>query len=97
MNIDDVLQKARQIWGDDKLTLEEIIVRLTVNVGDISRLARDKAEAGVLDESELKKELGNTVFSLIRWCDDLGYDLKECLKLAAAAQRSYIQKRQASH
>lgn len=92
MNTDERLAQARQIWGDEKLTIEEIIVRLNVNVGDISRLARNKAETGKLDETELKKELGNTIFSLIRWCDDLGFDVSECLELAQAAQRRYVRK-----
>jgi hypothetical protein len=93
MITENILKQARQIWGDDRLSLEEIIIRLNVNVGDISRLARNKAETGKLDEIELKKELGNTIFSLIRWCDDLGYDVAECLQRAETAQQKYVQQR----
>lgn len=90
MDLDDILKKGRSIWGDDKLSLEEIIVRLSVVVGDISRLARDEAEGGkALDAEELKKELGNVIVSVIRWCDDLGYSPEDCVKLAVRAQESY--------
>jgi len=34
---------------------------------------------------ELKKELGNIIFSTIRWVDDLGLDVLECLDLAIEA------------
>lgn len=87
--------QGRQIWGDDKLTLLQIVVRLTVGVGDMARLARDHASfppefvvpAPVLPE--LKKELGNIIFSTIRWIDDLGLDVLECLDLAIEAQEKF--------
>jgi len=92
MNIDQLLQEARDIWGNDTLTLEEIIVRLNVVVGDVSRYARDHAEGSPAQESELKKELGNLIFSLIRWCDDLGFTPEECITLAKQAQTAYRQR-----
>jgi hypothetical protein len=89
MDIDTLLQEAREIWGDQKLTLEEIIIRQGVTIGDIHRYARDSSEGKVTDEKELKKELGNIIFSTIRWCDDLGYSPAECIELAKQAQKSY--------
>lgn len=89
MNIDELLQQAREIWGDGKLTLEEIIIRQGVTIGDIHRYARDKSEGATLDENELKKEMGNIIFSTIRWCDDLGFSLEECIELAKQAQIKY--------
>lgn len=89
MRVDELLAEGREIWGDEKLTLEQIIVRLGVVCGDISRLARDKDEGKSVDEAELQKELGNILFSVIRWCDDLGYSPEECIRLAQEAQRKY--------
>ena len=89
MKIEDLLKEARQIWGNQKLSLEEIIIRLNVVVGDISRYARDSAEGCTIQENELKKELGNIIFSTIRWCDDLGYNPKDCLELARQSQIKY--------
>jgi len=82
--------QARQIWGADKLALPQIVVRLMVGVGDLARLARSPDEA-VLKEYrlELKKELGNIIFSTVRWIDDLGFDVLECLDLAIEAQEKF--------
>lgn len=94
--------QARQIWGKDSLLLDEIVVRLMVGVGDIARIARTwgalETWADVPDDSNvalgavrhgLKKELGNIVFSTIRWIDDLGLDVLECLDLAIEAQEKF--------
>ena len=96
MHLDDLLQQGREIWGHDTLTLHEIIIRLCVVQGDLSRLERDRSENKPLNETELQKELGNVIFSMIRWCNDLGYDPKECINLAIQAQIAY-QKRQENH
>lgn len=93
MMIKELLDEARKIWGDKKLTLEEIIVRQGVTIGDIHRYARDQVEGDVPDETELKKELGNIIFSTIRWCDDLGYNPEDCIRLAQQAQRNYKKKK----
>lgn len=93
MDISELLKKARSIWGDDKLSLDEILIRQGVTIGDLHRLARDYAEGQELNEAELKKELGNVIFSTIRWCDDLGYSPEECIELAKQAQIKYRQDR----
>lgn len=89
MDTAELLEIARTIWGDKKFSLEEIIVLLNVVSGDISRIARDKSEGRGIKEIELKKELGNIMFSTIRWCDDLGYSHEECIQLAIEAQKNY--------
>ena len=86
--------QGRQIWGDDKLTLDDIVVRLMVGVGDLARLTRDWVpeepdERYATWEREFKKELGNIIFSTIRWVDDLGLDVLECLDLAIEAQEKF--------
>ncbi len=93
MDINKLLQKARSIWGNDKLTLDEILIRQGVTIGDLHRLARDHDEGQELNEAELKKEMGNVIFSTIRWCDDLGYTPEECVELAIEAQAKYRQDR----
>jgi hypothetical protein len=93
MDIKTLLQKARSIWGNDKLSLDQILVRQGVSIGDLHRLARDHDEGQTLNEVELKKELGNVIFSMIRWCDDLGYSPEECIELAIQAQTQYRQER----
>lgn len=83
--------QGRQIWGNDKLALAGIVLRLTVGVGDLARLARDThpPTAAAPWRHELKKELGNIIFSTIRWVDDLGLDVLECLDLAIEAQEKF--------
>ena len=88
--------QGRQIWGNRKHSLWEVSIRLAVGVGDVARLARDHGE-WIHDEGhsealgELKKELGNVLFSTIRWIDDLGLDVMECLELAIEAQEKFAQ------
>lgn len=91
MDVNNLLKKGREIWGDENLTLEEIIVRLGVVTGDIHRYARDKAEGRPVEKSELQKEMGNVIFSMIRWCDDLGLRPEECIERAIEAQTNYKQ------
>jgi hypothetical protein len=93
MEIDKLLNEARKTWGNNKLTLEEIVIRMGVVLGDMNRLARDQQEGNSIDNLELKKEMGNTIYSMIRWCDDLGFDPQECISLAKQAQLTYVQKR----
>ncbi len=94
--------QSRQIWGDTRQTLPEIAVRMMVGVGDIARAARDGrpenesvdgsynlAEIRAAWDREVKKELGNLIFSTIRWIDDLGLDVLECLDLAIEAQEKF--------
>jgi hypothetical protein len=92
--------QARQIWGPSNHTFSQIVTRLMVGVGDLARLARDNGGFSLPMESthgavatgvnnELKKELGNIIFSTIRWVDDLGLDVLECLDLAIEAQEKF--------
>jgi hypothetical protein len=90
MNIDDLLTEGRAIWGQEKLTLAGIIVRLGKVFGDICRYERDAIkDKAVHTPDELKKELGNIIFSTIRWCDDLGFDPKDCIEAAVSCQRKF--------
>lgn len=93
--------QGRQIWGDTRHSLPEIVTRLMVGVGDLARLARDgdlvgpeateeyAAELSHRWRSEVGKELGNILFSTIRWIDDLGFDPLACLDLAIEAQEKF--------
>lgn len=92
--IKDLLALARSIWGPDRLSLQEIVIRAQVTLGDLARVARgatkDLGANNVAREREIKKELGNLIFSGIRWCDDLGLDPQECVNLAIEAQKKFV-------
>lgn len=86
-----LLKKGREIWGaNEKLTVQEVVIRLGVNFGKLARFARgatkDKDAERIQD---LERELGNTVFSLIRWSASLGCDLKRGIDLAIEAQERF--------
>lgn len=90
MKIDDLLAESRSIWsGERKIKLCDVIVRLGKVFGDICRWERNAIKDKELHtETELKKELGNIIFSTIKWCDDLGYKPEECIKLAIDCQKN---------
>jgi hypothetical protein len=91
MDIKSLLQQGRAIWGE-RLNLNQIIIRLGKIFGDLCRWERDATiDQPSHNDQELKKELGNVIFSTIRWCDDLGYDPEECVNLAIDAQRKFKQ------
>jgi hypothetical protein len=81
--------QARQIWGTKRHTFPEIVLRLMVGVGDLARHARD-ASVDPDAVREVKKEFGNVIFSTIRWVDDLGLDVLECMDLAIEAQEKFV-------
>lgn len=90
MHIQELLQQSKTIWGGQKLTLSQIIVRLGKVFGDICRFERNAPKDTVHHtDNELKKELGNIIFSTIRWCDDLGYSSEECIALAIECQKKF--------
>lgn len=90
MEIRVLLKDSREIWGDKKLTLSQVIVRLGKIYGDICRWERNEKKDQIIHtDEELKKELGNIIFSMIRWCDDLGYNPEECIKIAMECQKKY--------
>ena len=90
MEIKELLAEGRGIWGAEKLPLSQIIVRLGKVYGDICRWERNapKDKETHTDE-ELKKELGNIIFSTIRFCDDLNYDPEDCVKAAIECQKKF--------
>lgn len=89
MTIAELADQGRHIWGDTPMSLEQITVALGVVYGDICRQTRMYQEHGMADEAEVQKEMGNLIFSCIRWCAELGYDPEVCIRLAQDAQRRY--------
>ncbi len=90
MNVKDLLDNGREIWGDEKLPLSQIIINLGTVYGDICRWERNTAkDKEIHTDEELKKELGNIIFSTIRWCNDLGYDPEDCIGLAINCQKKF--------
>ncbi|MFH1503654.1 MAG: hypothetical protein ABIE36_03280 [Candidatus Diapherotrites archaeon] len=93
MIINELLKRSREIWGDERLSLSEIIVRMGKVFGDICRYERNAIKDSDLhNDSEIKKELGNIIFSTIRWCDDLGYSPEECISEAILCQEKGAEK-----
>lgn len=90
MEIRELLTEGKQIWNNEKLTLSQIIVRMGKVFGDICRYERDAIkDKEVHTDEDLKKELGNIIFSTIRWCDDLGYNPEECIEIAKQCQKDF--------
>lgn len=90
MNIQELLEEGRFIWGGKKRNLSEIIVRTGKVFGDICRWERNaKKDKEKHTDEELKKELGNMIFMTTTFCDDLGYDPEECIKLAIDCQKKF--------
>lgn len=98
MKIKDLSEQGRNIWGNQKLSVSQIIVKMGKVFGDICRWERDAAkDKDVHTDEELKKELGNIIFSTIIWCDDLGYDPEECINIAVDSQKKFKKKLQHIH
>lgn len=90
MEIKQLLNLSKEIWGDEKNNLSQIIVKMGKVFGDICRWERNALkDKEIHTDEEIKKELGNIIFSTIRWCDDLGYDPEECIKLAVDCQKKF--------
>lgn len=90
MTLKELLVQGRAIWGETRLTLPEILIRLGVVFGDLCRVARgaDK-DLPQQTREELEKELGNIIASTVRWCDDLGFDPEVCVARAFTAQNAF--------
>ena len=88
MEIRALLKEGREILGEERRSLNEIVPRMGKVFGDICKNARNR-KSGDYDEEELKKEFGNLIFSTIRWADDLGFDVEECIEKAKKCQREF--------
>lgn len=90
MDIKTLLTQWKQVRWDQKLPLAQIIVRMGKVFGDICRRERNAPKDELIhNDEELKKELGNIIFSTIRRCDDLGYDPEECIQKAIDCQQKF--------
>ena len=90
MTIKDLENKAQEIWGDEKLSLAQIIVRLGKIYGDICRYERNSIKDKDLHtDDELKKEFGNLIFCSVKFAKELGYSAEECVELAVKAQEKF--------
>ena len=95
LSIRDVLNAGRDIWGEERLDLEGVIVRLGVNMGKLCRVARgaDKDYHGLDREEGRRRDtalvMGHTIVSLIRWADDLGIDVTKAVVEALMLQANF--------
>lgn len=88
MEIKDLLKQGKEIWGDQKLTLSQMIVVLGKVFGDICRWERNYTkDNNTHTDNDLKKELGSLITCTIKFCDDLGFDPEECIKLSIESQK----------
>jgi len=88
MTIKKLLALGQKIWKKEKLSLGEIIVRMGKVFGDICRFERNAIkDKDKHTDKELKKEMGNIIFSTIKWCKDLGYDPEDCINEAIKCQK----------
>lgn len=93
MEIKELSRQGREIWGEEKISLSQIIVRIGKVFGDICRWERNAVkDKDAHTDKELKKEMGNIIFSAIRWCDNLGYDTEECINMAIDCQKNFSKK-----
>ena len=90
MTVEELLEEAKAIWDGKQQELSQITILMGVVYGDICRQARNTQEGKVVNAPELQKELGNMIFSTIRWCSELGYNPTECIEMAKEAQRQYV-------
>jgi len=59
MEIKELLEKSKSIWGDEKLNLSQIIVRTGKVFGDICRFERDaQKDKETHNDYEFKKRVG---------------------------------------
>lgn len=94
MEIKELLKIGRDIWGNDRCNLSQVIVRMGKVFGDICRWERnERKDKQFHTDEELKKELGNIIFSTIRWCDDLGYEPEGCINSAIECQKKFVKDR----
>lgn len=90
-----VLQEyAVSHWDGPPAPLQEIPVFAAVVLGDVARAARRVIEEDDPDgaEREAGRELGNLVLSSLRWMEDLGLEVTDCLEAAARSQAEYGQR-----
>lgn len=81
---------GRSIWqGHSTNMLPYVATCLGAVVGDIQRQARKMFEGKRPDFPAVGIELGNLALSSIRWMGDLELDPKQCVRVAAGAQRRY--------
>jgi len=89
--------QGRQIWGTESTPLSEMVLWLRLSAEVLARLSRDFPDRPMVVSArdvdagriELQRELGSIIFSTIRWIDDLGFDVRECLDLAIEAQEKF--------
>lgn len=90
MTLGELQKIGKDIWGEEQLTLGQIIVRLGKIYGDICRWERNyQKDSEKHTDSELKKELGNVIFATIKFCDALGYDPNQSVRLGIECQKQF--------
>lgn len=77
--------KYRVIYKVEDIKLIVLVLR----AGYRGNIYSQKMEKWLFNENELKKKMGNIIFSTIRWCDNLDFNPEECIDFAKKAQKKY--------
>jgi hypothetical protein len=87
--IDSLLVSAREIWGyDEEMTLTDVVVRLSVDVGKLARIARG-ATKDPPGQRERELAFGNIILSMIRWAHVVGLNPNHCVAHALGTQEKF--------
>ncbi|EKE26343.1 MAG: hypothetical protein ACD_4C00321G0005 [uncultured bacterium (gcode 4)] len=91
MTIEEILNQAKETWKwQDKLTLSKMIIVLWKVFWDICRWERNAPkDIKTHTDDDLKKELWNLIYCSIRFCDELGYDPEDCIRIAMDCQNKF--------
>lgn len=88
----ELLAIARDAWPLSTPLACHMPTTLAVVLGDFARLVRDGGDPDATN-SAASRELGNLILNALRYADDLGLDVDDCIASAAAAQRAYRERR----
>ena len=89
MDVDAILAEERRIWGPPELGLAHVAILLGKIVGDVCLQVRQSYEGRYVSRGDVEREFGNLITSTVRFADDLGFDVHQCIERAFDAQRAY--------
>lgn len=87
-SVEEMLVSARLIWGPERLSVADVVVRLGVDYGKLARCARAATKDNT-SVAELELCFGNIIFSMIHWADSLGLDVHQCVERASGVQARF--------
>lgn len=94
-DVQTILREGRSIWNGvpvcgEPVSVPTIAIVLGKIHGDLCYQARRVLEGRDASTDDLRRELGNLITTAVRWVDDLGFDIDDCLQASYTAQRAYV-------